>query len=59
MINWKPMSGLEMENKLKELKFPDRFVMTNILNEIQLQNMNKNYNYIEDSVSQLKTKTET
>jgi len=28
IIDWKSMSNLEIENKLKELKFPDRFVMT-------------------------------
>ena len=37
MIDWKSMSSLEMKNKLKELKFPDRFVMTDILNEIRFQ----------------------
>jgi hypothetical protein len=31
------MSNLEMENKLKELKFPNLFVMTDILNQIYLQ----------------------
>lgn len=31
------MSNLEMENKLKELKFPNRSVMTDILNQIYLQ----------------------
>ena len=43
MVDWKSMSSLEMENKLKELRFPDRFVMTDILNQIRLQNVNKNY----------------
>ena len=42
-----------MENKLKELKFPDRFVMTNISNRIRLQNVNKNYTDIEDLMGQL------
>jgi len=36
IIDWKSMSSLEMENKLKELKFPNRFVMTDILNQIRL-----------------------
>ena len=48
-----------MENKLKELKFPDRFVMTNISNRIWLQNVNKNYTDIEDLMGQLGTGTET
>lgn len=34
IIDWKSMSNLEMENKLKELNFPDQFVMTDILNKI-------------------------
>jgi hypothetical protein len=53
------MSSLEMENKLKELRFPDRFVMTDILNQIRLQNVNKNYTDIEDFMGQLETGTET
>ena len=59
IIDWKSMSNLEMENRLKELKFPDRFVMTDILNKIQLQNVNKNYTGIEDFMGQLETETET
>ena len=59
IIDWKSMSNLEMENRLKELKFPDRFVMTDILNKIQLQNVNKNYTGIEDFMGQLETGTET
>ena len=50
MIDWKYMSSLEMENKLKELKFPDRFVMTD---QIRFQNVNKNSTDIEDFVGQL------
>ena len=30
MVDWKSMSTLEMENKLKELRFPNRFIMTDI-----------------------------
>ena len=59
IIDWKSMSNLEMENRLKELKFPDRFVMTDILNKIQLQNVNKNYTGIKDFMGQLETGTET
>ena len=58
-VDWKSMSNLEMENKLKELRFPDRFVMTDILNQIRLQNVNKNYTNIEDFMGQLETGTET
>ena len=52
-INWKDMSVLEIDNKLKELNFLDRFLMTDILNKIRLQNVNKNYTDIADFVGQL------
>lgn len=52
-INWKDMSILEIDNKLKELNFLDRFLMTDILNKIRLQNVNKNYTDIADFVGQL------
>lgn len=55
VVDWKSMSGLEIDNKLNELRFPDRFVMTNILNQIRLQNVNKNYTDIEDFMGQLET----
>ena len=58
-VDWRSMSNLEIENKLKELRFPDRFVMTDILNQIRLQNVNKNDTYIEDFMGQLETGTET
>ena len=59
VVDWKSMSSLEMDNKLNELRFPDRFVMTDILNQIRLQNVNKNYTDIEDFMGQLETGTET
>src|SRR5210317_1577926 len=59
IIDWKSMSNLEMENKLKELKFPHRFIMTDILNKIQLQNVNKNYTDIEDFMGQLEAGQKT
>ena len=59
VVDWKSMSSLEIDNKLNELRFPDRFVMTDILNQIRLQNVNKNYTDIEDFMGQLETGTET
>ena len=59
VVDWKSMSSLEIGNKLKELKFPNRFIMTDILNQIRLQNVNKNYSDIEDFMGQLETGTET
>ena len=58
VIDWKLMSYSEMENKLKQLKFPDRFLMTNILTEVRVQNVNKNYTEIENFIGQLETGTE-
>ena len=57
IIDWKLMSGLEMEKKL--IKFLDRFVMTDILNQIRIQNINKNCADIEDFMGRLGTGTET
>ena len=59
VIDWKSMSILEIDNKLKELKFPDRFVITDILNKIHLQNVNKNYTDIVNFLGQLETGTKT
>lgn len=59
VIDWRSMSILEIDNKLKELKFPDRFVITDTLNKIRLQNVNKNYTDIVDFLGQLETGTET
>lgn len=59
VVDWKSMSSLEIDNKLNELRFPDRFVMTDILNQIRLQNVNKNYTDIKDFMGQLETGTET
>lgn len=56
-INWKSMSSLEIDNKLKELQFPDPFVIT--VNQIRLQNVSKNYTDIEDFMGQLETGTKT
>ena len=53
ITNWKDMSILEIDDKLKELNFLDRFLMTDILNKIRLQNVNKNYTDIVDFVGQL------
>ena len=58
-VDWKSMSSLEIDNKLNELRFPDRFVMTDILNQIRVQNVNKNYTDIKDFMGQLETGTET
>ena len=48
-----------MDNKLKELKFPNQFVMTDILNNMRLQNVNKNYTDLVNFMGQLETGTET
>lgn len=57
-IEWKKMSSVEIESSLKKLKFPNRFVMTEILNELEVQNIHKNKTSVDDFVGQLEIGTE-
>ena len=57
-IEWKEMSSVEIESSLKKLKFPNRFVMTEILNELEVQNVHKNKTSVDDFVGQLEIGTE-
>ncbi len=41
-VEWKSMSNVEIVDKLKELKYTNRYVMTENLNRFQLVNVNKN-----------------
>ena len=59
VVDWKSMSSLEIDNILNELRFPNRFVITDILNQIRVENVNKNYTDIEDFMGQLETGTGT
>ena len=52
-INWKLMSDVEIRDKLKELKFPDRFCMTETLNQVEFENVNKNKTDAQDFEGQL------
>lgn len=58
-IEWKSMSKSEIVDKLKKLKFPNRFVMTEILNQVQFLNVNKNLTGTEDFSGQLEIGNET
>lgn len=56
-IEWKEMSNIEIESSLKELKFPNRFLITDILNELEIKNVHKNKTDIDDFVGQLEIGT--
>ena len=57
-IEWKKMSEVEIESNLKKFKFPNRFVLTDILNELEIENVHKNKTVTDDFVGQLEIGTE-
>ena len=56
-IKWKERSDVKVESSLKELKFPNRFIVTDILNKLEIQNVHKNKTYIDNLVGQLELGT--
>ena len=52
------MSDVKIRNKLKELKFPNRFCIAEILNEVEFENVNKNNTDAQDFESQLEISME-
>ena len=56
-IEWKGMSNGVIVSNLKELKFPNKFVITDILNELHIQNVHKNKTSVNDFVGQLEIGT--
>ena len=58
-IEWKEMSTFEIESSLKKLKFPNRFILTDILNELEIENVHKNKTVTDDFVGQLEIGTES
>ena len=58
-IKWKGMSRVEIESSLKKFKFPNRFVLTDILNELEIENVHKNKTVTDDFVGQLEIGTES
>lgn len=47
------MSNTEIESSLKKFKFPNRFVLTDILNGLEIENFHKNKTVTDDFIGQL------
>ncbi len=52
-VIWSEFSSDQILSKLKELKFPNKIFITQILNELALENVNSNLSKIEDFEGQL------
>ena len=52
-INWKSLSIEELKNKLKEIKFLDKFLLRKYLNDLKIENVSKNLTNINNFVGQL------
>ena len=58
-INWKSLSILEVGEKLKEVKFLNKFLLTEYLNNLEVENLSNNLTIIEDFRGQLELGTES
>ena len=58
-INWKNLSIPEINLKLKEIKFLNKFLLINYLNNLEIENVSKNVTYIKDFTGQLELGKET
>ena len=58
-FQWKEMSNVKIESNLKKLNFPNRFIVTEILNELKIQNVHRNKTDIKDFVGQLEIGSKT
>lgn len=52
-INWKSLSFLEVGEKLKEMKFLNKFLLTEYLNNLEIENVSNNPTSIKDFTGQL------
>lgn len=52
-INWENLSIEELDKKLKEIKFLDKFLLTKYLNDLKIENISKNLTSINNFVGQL------
>ena len=52
-INWKDLSISEINLKLKEVKFLNKFILIDYLNNLEVENVSKNITYIKDFTGQL------
>ena len=51
-INWESLSIEELDNKLKEIKFLDKSLLTKYLNDLKIENVSKNLTSINNFVGQ-------
>lgn len=58
-IDWKSLSSVEVGEKLKELKFVNKFLVTEYLNNLEVENVSKNQTVIKDFTGQLELGTES
>ena len=59
MIDWKSLSSLEVGEKLKELKFVNKFLVTEYFNNLEVENVSNNRTGIKDFSGQLELGTES
>ena len=58
-MSWESLSSVELGEKLKELKFVNKFLLTEYLNNLEVENVSKNLTGIEDFSGQLELGTES
>ena len=58
-IDWKNLSSVEVVEKLKELKFLNKFLLTDYLNNLKVENVSNNLTGIENFSGQLELGTES
>lgn len=57
-IDWKKLSNADIELNLKKLKFPNRLILIDILNKLEIDNVHKNKTFTDDFVGQLELSTD-
>ena len=58
-ITWESLSSLEVGEKLKELKFVNKFLVTEYLNNLEVENVSNNLTGVKDFSGQLELGTES
>lgn len=58
-MSWESLSSLEVGEKLKELKFLNKFLLTEYLNNLEIENVSNNLTVIKDFSGQLELGTES
>ena len=58
-MNWESLSSLEVGKKLKEMKFLNKFLLTEYLNNLEVENVSNNLTGLKDFSGQLELGTES